>query len=148
MVYLPPDQPGAITSFPDRYDNFIGGKWVAPLDGEYFDVDLALDTAHAAAEAWGRASITERSNTLLRIADRMEAHLEELAIAETWDNGKAVRETLAADLPLAVDHFPTSPVRSAPRKGPSARSTRTRSPTTSTNRSAWSGRSSRGTSRC
>jgi aldehyde dehydrogenase len=125
MVYLPPDQPGAITSFPDRYDNFIGGKWVAPLDGEYFhnvspvtgkpfvkvarsraaDVDLALDTAHAAAEAWGRASITERSNTLLRIADRMEAHLEELAIAETWDNGKAVRETLAADLPLAVDHF-------------------------------------------
>jgi aldehyde dehydrogenase len=118
MAYLPPDQPGAITSFPDRYDNFIGGKWVAPLDGEYFDnlspvdgkpfvkvarsraadVDLALDAAHAAAEVWGRTSSTERSNTLLRIADRMEEHLEALAVAETWDNGKPVRETLAADL--------------------------------------------------
>jgi aldehyde dehydrogenase len=125
MAYVPPGQPGSITSFPERYDNYIGGKWVAPLDGEYFDnvspvtgkpfvkvarsraadVDLALDAAHVAAEGWGRASIAERSNTLLRIADRMEAHLEALAVAETWDNGKAVRESLAADLPLAVDHF-------------------------------------------
>ncbi len=125
MAYRPPGQPGSVTSFPDRYDNFIGGKWVPPVDGEYFDdlspvtgqpfvkvarsraadVELALDAAHAAAETWGRTSITERSNLLLRIADRMEQHLEELAVAETWDNGKAVRETLAADLPLAVDHF-------------------------------------------
>jgi aldehyde dehydrogenase len=114
-----------MTSFPDRYDNFIGGKWVAPVDGEYLanvspvtgepfvqvarskaaDVELALDAAHAAADVWGRTSVAERSRTLLRIADRMEEHLEELAVAETWDNGKPVRETLAADLPLALDHF-------------------------------------------
>jgi aldehyde dehydrogenase len=125
MVYSPPGEPGSVVSFPDRYDNFIGGKWVAPVDGEYFDdltpvtgkpfvevarsrpadVELALDAAHGAAEAWGRTSPTERSNTLLRIADRMEDHLEQLAVAETWDNGKPVRETLAADLPLAIDHF-------------------------------------------
>jgi aldehyde dehydrogenase len=125
MAYVPPGEPGSIVSFPDRYDNFIGGKWVPPLDGEYFDnltpvtgkpfvqvarsraadIELALDAAHGAAETWGRTSTTERSNTLLKIADRMEEHLEELAVAETWDNGKPVRETLAADLPLAVDHF-------------------------------------------
>jgi aldehyde dehydrogenase len=125
MAYVPPGQPGSVTSFPDRYDNFIGGKWVAPVDGEYFDnvspvtgrpfvkvarsgaadIELALDAAHAAADAWGRTSITDRSNLLLKVADRMEQHLEELAVAETWDNGKPVRETLAADMPLAVDHF-------------------------------------------
>jgi len=125
MTFVPPGQPGSIVSFPDRYDNFIGGKWVAPVDGEYADnvspvtgrpfvqvarskaadVDLALDAAHAVADTWGRTSVTERSRTLLRIADRMEEHLEALAVAETWDNGKPVRETLAADLPLAVDHF-------------------------------------------
>jgi aldehyde dehydrogenase len=124
-VYQAPGQPGSITSFADRYDNFIGGKWVAPVDGEYLanvspvtgepfvqvarskaaDVELALDAAHAAADVWGRTSVAERSRTLLRIADRMEEHLEELAVAETWDNGKPVRETLAADLPLALDHF-------------------------------------------
>jgi aldehyde dehydrogenase len=125
MTYIAPGQAGSITSFPDRYENFIGGKWVAPVEGEYFanvspvtgepfvqvarskaaDVELALDAAHAAAEAWGRTSVAERSRTLLKIADRMEEHLEELAVAETWDNGKPVRETLAADIPLAVDHF-------------------------------------------
>jgi aldehyde dehydrogenase len=125
MAYVAPGQPGSITSFPDRYDNFIGGKWVAPLDGEYFDnitpvtgrpftqvarskaadIELALDAAHTAQQRWGRTSTTERSNILLRVADRMEQHLEELAVAETWDNGKPIRETLAADLPLAVDHF-------------------------------------------
>lgn len=109
----------------EQYDNWIGGKWVAPVHGrsievispvtgEVFtsvarstaeDVELALDAAHQAREAWGRTSATERSNVLLRIADRMEQHLEELAVIETWDNGKPVRETLAADLPLAVDHF-------------------------------------------
>jgi aldehyde dehydrogenase len=125
MAYTPPGAPGSLVSVAGSYDNFIGGKWVAPLDGEYFDnvspvtgrpftrvarsrgadVELALDAAHGAAETWGRTSVTERSNLLLKIADRMEEHLEELAVAETWDNGKPVRETLAADLPLAVDHF-------------------------------------------
>jgi aldehyde dehydrogenase len=125
MTYVAPGEPGSITLFPERYDNFIGGKWVAPLDGEYVenvtpvngrpfvkvarskaaDVELALDAAHAAQLRWGLTSTTERSNLLLKIADRMEQHLEELAVAETWDNGKPVRETLAADLPLAVDHF-------------------------------------------
>jgi aldehyde dehydrogenase len=125
MAYSPPGEPGSVTSFPERYENFIGGKWIAPVDGEYFenvspvtgepfvqvarskaaDVELALDAAHAAAEAWGRTSVTERSRILLKVADRMEEHLEELAVAETWDNGKPVRESLGADIPLAVDHF-------------------------------------------
>ena len=125
MRYTPPGQPGSLVTVEDRYDNFIGGKWVPPVDGRYFeniapstgkaftevarsgaaDVELALDAAHAAAEAWGATSVTERSRILLAIADRMEAHLEELAVAECWENGKPVRETLAADLPLAVDHF-------------------------------------------
>ncbi len=69
------------------------------------DIEAALDAAHAAADSWGRASVTERSNVLFRIADRIEQNLEMLAVAEAWDNGKPVRETLAADLPLAVDHF-------------------------------------------
>ncbi|HKK77526.1 MAG TPA: aldehyde dehydrogenase family protein [Saprospiraceae bacterium] len=111
--------------FKAQYDNFIGGKWVAPTRGEYFDnispvdgnsftkiarstsedIDLALDAAWAAAPAWNNSSATERSNLLLKIADVMEDNLETLARVETWDNGKALRETRAADLPLAVDHF-------------------------------------------
>ncbi|WP_029003211.1 aldehyde dehydrogenase [Azorhizobium doebereinerae] len=111
--------------FKARYGNFIGGQWVEPVDGRYFDdttpitgevltqvarsqaedVELALDAAHAAKEAWGRTSTTERSLILNRIADRLEANLELLARAETWDNGKPIRETLAADIPLAIDHF-------------------------------------------
>ncbi len=111
--------------FKSRYENFIGGKWVKPTGGKYFenitpvtgkpfceiprsdkaDVELALDAAHAAKTAWGRTSVAERANILNKIADRMETNLELLAYAETWDNGKAVRETLNADLPLAVDHF-------------------------------------------
>ena len=111
--------------FADKYDNFIGGKWVAPKDGRYFDnispvtgksvgkiarsqavdIDAALDAAHAAKDGWGRASPAERALILSRIADRMEDNLEKLAIAETWDNGKPLRETMAADLPLAIDHF-------------------------------------------
>ena len=87
---------------------------VTPVTGKVFtevarstaeDVELALDAAHAAKDAWGKTSVTERSNILLKIADRMEQNLEMLAVAETWDNGKAVRETLNADLPLAIDHF-------------------------------------------
>ncbi len=120
-----PGSPESPISVQARYDNWIGGKWVAPVEGRYFenttpvtgeafceiarstaaDIELALDAAHHAKEAWGRTSATERSNILLKIADRMEQNLEDLAVIETWDNGKAVRETLAADLPLAVDHF-------------------------------------------
>ena len=108
-----------------RYDNFIGGQWVAPVEGRYFDnlspvtgqkvceiarsqaadIELALDAAHKAKDAWGRTSPTERSNMLLRIADRMEEKLALLALVETIDNGKPIRETTAADLPLAIDHF-------------------------------------------
>ena len=112
-------------SFKDQYENFIGGKWVAPVKGQYFentspvdgnsftriprstaeDIELAIDAAWEAAKSWNHSSATERSNMLLKIADVMEQNLEALARVETWDNGKAVRETLAADLPLAVDHF-------------------------------------------
>lgn len=120
-----PGAEGSTIEVKSRYDNFIGGDWVPPVGGEYFenispvtgkvftevarstgaDIDKALDAAHAAAPAWGRTSPTERANILLKIADRMEAHLEDLAVIETWENGKPVRETMAADLPLAVDHF-------------------------------------------
>ena len=123
--YAAPGADDAIVDYAKRYDNFINGTWVPPREGEYFenvspvtghpftevarsgaaDIELALDAAHAAAPAWGRTSVTERSNVLLKIADRIEEHLEELAVAETWENGKPVRETKAADLPLAVDHF-------------------------------------------
>ena len=125
MIYAAPGTAGAKIVFKTRYDNFIGGKFVAPVKGEYFDVitpisgkaytqaarstaediDLALDAAHAAADAWGKTSPTERSNTLLKIADRLEANLELLAYAETIDNGKPIRETLNADIPLSIDHF-------------------------------------------
>lgn len=125
MIYAQPGQAGSKVTFKNRYDNYIGGKWVPPVKGEYFenvtpvtgkvfcevarstadDIELALDAAHEAKIAWGRTSVTERSNILLKIADRIEANLETLAVAETWDNGKPVRETLAADLPLAIDHF-------------------------------------------
>ncbi|GAB2608925.1 aldehyde dehydrogenase family protein [Streptomyces capparidis] len=124
-VYEAPGSPGSPATYASRYDNWIGGKRVAPVEGGYFenpspvtgevftevargtaaDVELALDAAHAAAPAWGRTPPAERAAVLNRIADRMEKHLVELAVAETWDNGKPVRETLAADLPLAVDHF-------------------------------------------
>lgn len=125
MIYANPGQPGAVVSFKKQYGNFIGGEFVAPVNGKYMDnvspvngevfcqvarsdaadIEKALDAAHAAADAWGKTAVAERSNVLLRIADRMEQNLELLAVAETWDNGKAVRETLAADIPLAIDHF-------------------------------------------
>ena len=125
MSYAEPNQPNSKVNFKPRYENFIGGQWVSPVKGEYFenispvngkvfceiprstaeDIELALDAAHAAKEAWAKTSVTERSNILLRIADRLEQNLETLAVAETWDNGKSIRETLAADIPLAVDHF-------------------------------------------
>ncbi|WP_326742985.1 acetaldehyde dehydrogenase ExaC [Streptomyces sp. NBC_01768] len=123
--YAAPGAEGAIVSYESRYDHWIGGAYVPPARGQYFenpspvngrsfteiargtaeDVELALDAAHAAAPAWGATAAGERAGLLNRIADRMEAHLEELAVAESWDNGKPVRETLAADIPLAIDHF-------------------------------------------
>src|SRR5215471_1378889 len=119
-VYAPPGEPGSPATYASRYDNFIGGAWVPPVKGQYFenpapvtgrtftevarstaeDIELALDAAHGAAPAWGRTSPTERARVLLAIADRLEANLEAVAVAETWDNGKPVRETLAADIPL------------------------------------------------
>lgn len=111
--------------FKKKYDNYIGGQFVPPKNGRYFDnttpvtgavinqiarsdaedIEAALDAAHAAKGSWGRTSVTERANALLKIADIMEENLELLATCETWDNGKAIRETMAADLPLAIDHF-------------------------------------------
>ncbi|MFT4043151.1 MAG: aldehyde dehydrogenase family protein [Gordonia sp. (in: high G+C Gram-positive bacteria)] len=124
-VYAKPGTEGSVMSFESRYDNWIGGQWTPPVKGQYFenpspvdgktfcevarstaeDIDLALDAAHKAAPQWGKVSVAERSLVLLRIADRIEENLEKIAVAESWDNGKAVRETLAADIPLAVDHF-------------------------------------------
>ena len=111
--------------FKPQYENYIGGEWVAPVDGEYFentspidggliarvarsnskDIDLAVEAASKAADAWGKTSATERSNIMFKIAQRIEDNLESLALVEAWDNGKAIRETMAADIPLAVDHF-------------------------------------------
>ncbi|NYJ34677.1 acetaldehyde dehydrogenase ExaC [Nocardiopsis aegyptia] len=124
-IYTPPGRPGSVVDFAPRYENWIGGEWVAPVKGRYFenptpvtgrtfteiarggaeDIELALDAAHGAAPAWGRTSAGERALVLNRIADRIEENLERLAVAESWENGKPVRECLAADLPLAVDHF-------------------------------------------
>jgi aldehyde dehydrogenase len=124
-LYSPPGSADSLVSVKSRYDHFIGGEWIPPVKGEYFenispvngkpfteiargtegDIEAALDAAHAAFPAWARTSTTERSNILLKIADRLEENLEALAVAETWDNGKPIRETKAADLPLAVDHF-------------------------------------------
>ena len=123
--YAKPGTQGSIVEFKKQYGNWIGGDWKAPVRGQYFDnpspvdgqvftsvarstaedIDLALDAAHAAADKWGRTSPAERGVILNKIADRIEQNLEKLAVAETWENGKPVRETLNADLPLAVDHF-------------------------------------------
>jgi aldehyde dehydrogenase len=124
-VYARPGAEGSLMSFASRYDNYIGGEWVAPNQGRYFenptpvtgqtfcevarsddsDIERALDAAHAAAPAWGKTSPAERAVILNKIADRIEANLESIAVAESWDNGKPIREALNADIPLAVDHF-------------------------------------------
>ncbi|TFD69563.1 aldehyde dehydrogenase family protein [Cryobacterium gelidum] len=124
-VYAAPGTPGSKVTFKSRYENWIGGEWVAPVKGQYFeditpvtgkpfaevargtaeDIDLALDAAHKAAPAWGKTSPAERAAVLNKIADIIDANVEMLAVAETWDNGKAVRETINADIPLAADHF-------------------------------------------
>ena len=125
MRYADPNTQGSKIEFKAQYENFIGGKWVPPVKGEYFDnispvngqvftkvprssvedIELALDAAHAAKAQWNSSSATTRSNILLKIADRLEENLEKIAVAETWDNGKPIRETLAADIPLCIDHF-------------------------------------------
>ena len=124
-VFAQPGTEGSVVTYKPRYDHWINGGYVAPVKGQYFenvspvngkvfteiargtaeDIEAALDAAHAAAPAWGKTSVAERAVILNKIADRIEQNLEMLAVGETWDNGKPVRETLAADLPLAVDHF-------------------------------------------
>ena len=124
-VYAAPGQRGALADYRPRYGHYIGGEWVDPIKGEYFeditpvtgkpfcevargtaeDIDRAVDVAWKAFADWKKTSPAERSVILNKIADRIEQHLESIAVAETWENGKPVRETLAADIPLAVDHF-------------------------------------------
>jgi aldehyde dehydrogenase len=124
-VFARPGSAGALMSYESRYGNFIGGQWVAPVGGRYFenpspvtgqpfcevarsdeaDVDKALDAAHAAAPSWGKMAPAKRAAVLNAIADRIDEHRAALAVAEVWDNGKPVREALAADIPLAADHF-------------------------------------------
>ena len=124
-AYAAPGTEGAVMAYDRRYDHYIGGRWAAPIKGEYFtnispvtgevfcevargtaeDVEAALDAAHAAAPGWAATPVAERARILNLVADRMEANLEKIALAETWDNGKPIRETLAADVPLAIDHF-------------------------------------------
>ena len=124
-IYARPGTTDSLMSYESRYGNFIGGQWVAPVQGRYFenatpvtgevfcevarsddaDVERALDAAHAAAPAWGKTSAADRAVVLNKIADRIAENLESIAVAESWDNGKPVRETLNADIPLAVDHF-------------------------------------------
>lgn len=124
-AYAAPGQSGAVANYRPRYGHYIGGEFVEPVKGQYFenvspvngkpftevgrgtveDIDRAVDVAWQAFSSWGKTSPAERSVILNKIADRIEQHLEEIAVAETWENGKPVRETLAADIPLAVDHF-------------------------------------------
>ena len=124
-VYARPGTADSVMSFQPRYENWIGGEWVPPVKGQYFenptpvtgenfcevarstseDIELALDAAHAAAPAWGKTSPAERAVILNKIADRIAENLESIALAESWDNGKPIRETLNADIPLAADHF-------------------------------------------
>lgn len=125
MIYGKPGSDTGIVSYAVRYDNFIGGEWAAPIEGRYFDntspvdgeifcsvarstaadIALAVEAAHRAADGWADTPARTRAEILLAIADRIENSLEPLAVAESWDNGKPVRETLAADLPLAIDVF-------------------------------------------
>ncbi|PFG34192.1 acetaldehyde dehydrogenase ExaC [Sanguibacter antarcticus] len=124
-IYAAPGTPDSLVTFRSRYEHWIGGGWVAPVTGQYFDdispvngrpfaevgrgtaedIEAALDAAHRAAPAWGKTTSTERAAVLNAVADVITANLEMLAVAETWDNGKPIRETLGADLPLAADHF-------------------------------------------
>ena len=124
-TFIEPGRPGSLVEVAERYGNYIGGRFVEPVDGRYrpdrtpvtdevicevadstpADVELALDAAHAAKGDWQRRSPAERAAVLNAVADAMEANLQMLAVAETWENGKPVRETVNADIPLAIDHF-------------------------------------------
>jgi len=125
MIYAKPTSTNSIISLKSRYKNFIGGQWLepnsrdylpnySPVDGKVYceiaksqavDVEEAIDAAEKAQISWGKTSVTERSNLLFKIADRVEKNIEKLSLVESWDNGKPIRETLNADLPLLVDHF-------------------------------------------
>ena len=125
MAFTTLKELGVKHPYKEKYDNYIGGKWTKPVDGKYFenitpitgkpfcevgrsnekDIELALDAAHAASDGWGKTSTTERANILLKIADVVEHNLETIALAETIDNGKSIRECIHADIPLAIDHF-------------------------------------------
>ncbi len=167
-IYEAPGQPASPVELNERYENFIGGEWVAPTTGEYrenvtpstgeafcevahsgaADIERALDAAHAAKDEWARRSPAERAAVLNAVADAIEENLEMLAVAESYENGKPVRETLAADIPLSADHFRYFAGAIRSEEGGSPRSTRT--PTRITSTSPWgsSVRSSRSTSRC
>ena len=167
MIYAMPGSADALVQFKAKYDNFIGGKWVAPVKGQYFDnitpitgqvfcqaarsgaedIELALDAAHAAADAWARTAPAARANILLKIADRLEANLEKVAYVECVDNGKPIRETLAADIPLAIDHFRYFAGCVRAQEGSLAELDDTTVLTISMNRWGWWGRSFLGTSR-
>ena len=132
-TYAAPGEEGSLVSFRSRYDHYIGGAYVPPAGGQYFenptpvtgkvfteiargdstDVDRAVEAAWKAFPAWGRTSVAERAAILNRIADRMEQNLESLAVAETWENGKPIRETIGADIPLAGS-APRAGLRSPP----------------------------------
>lgn len=125
MIYENPGHRDSKVTFKSRYGNFIGGEWAPPIKGQYFenlspvtgqkfcdiprstseDIEAALDAAHSAKIKWSKSSPTERAIVLNKIADRLEQNLEMIAVAETWDNGKPIRETLNADVPLVIDHF-------------------------------------------
>lgn len=165
-VFSRPGSAGALMSYESRYQNFIGGQWVAPVHGRYFenptpvtgqpfcevprsdaaDIDKALDAAHAAAPGWGKTAPAERAAILNMIADRIDKNAAALAVAEVWDNGKPVREALAADIPLAVDHFRYFAAAIRAQEGALSQIDEDTVPTTSTSRSAWWARSFRGTS--
>ena len=124
-IYTRPGTTGSIVPLKSRYENFIGGDWVKPLKGNYAedlapatglpiaeyarstvdDIDLAVSAAQAAFPGWAATSTTDRAAVLVAVADHLAAHLEQIAVLESWENGKPVRETLAADIPLAIDHF-------------------------------------------
>ncbi|BCI91489.1 hypothetical protein NIIDMKKI_66950 [Mycobacterium kansasii] len=165
-VFARPGSAGALMSYESRYENFIGGEWVAPAQRRYFenltpvtgqpfceiprsdeaDVDKALDAAHAAAPGWGKTAPAARAAILNKIADRIDEHRAALAVAEVWDNGKPVRRRWLPTFRWPQTISGISPRRSAPRRARFPRSTRTLSPTTSTSRWEWSARSFRGTS--
>ncbi len=167
LAYAAPGQPGAVANYRPQYGHYIGGEFVAPVKGQYFenispvngkpftevgrgtaeDIDRAVEVAWKAFASWGKTSPAERSVILNRIADRIEQHLEEIAVAETWENGKPVRETLAGTSRSPSTTSATSPGCSARRRAASASWMRTPWRITSTSRSVWSARSSRGTSR-